>query len=338
MRHMAARPILMPKLGLTMTEGLLAEWHVAAGDEVRAGDIIFAVETDKITSEVEARGDGRIEEIAVQAGETVPVGAVVALWTGPAMEEEQEESAPPSDMAQSDRDKPGGDQSGESNLAASPHEDSRKSALNADLDAHGGSADKRNAWPDPNQLSEAGGRIIATPYARALARKAGLTLELVSGSGPRGRIKAVDVERALAQPSSVFAESAASAPIIGGASIALAELDLTAIKQFEDEFAQAGETVTTSMFLERAARQTGMQIAVSVSASGCAWQLPSLAEGGVAMLTLGPVRPQYRPDADGAPTLRQIAPIALVTEPASDPAALLDNIVQALERPLRLLL
>ena len=75
-------PLTMPKLGLTMTEGLLARWHVKPGDQVRAGDALFVVETDKIATDIAALGEGEIVSIEVTEGSTAPVGAVVATWTG----------------------------------------------------------------------------------------------------------------------------------------------------------------------------------------------------------------------------------------------------------------
>lgn len=78
----ALTDLVMPKLGLTMTEGVLADWKVKPGDNVPAGAVIFVVETDKIANEVEAPSAGTIAEILVQAGETVPVGTPVARWTG----------------------------------------------------------------------------------------------------------------------------------------------------------------------------------------------------------------------------------------------------------------
>lgn len=74
----AERPILMPKLGLTMTEGHLVSWNVAPGDPVRAGDVLFVVETDKISNEIEAPEDGTVVALLAQEGETLPVGATVA--------------------------------------------------------------------------------------------------------------------------------------------------------------------------------------------------------------------------------------------------------------------
>lgn len=72
--------IVMPKLGLTMTEGLLASWRVAPGDTVATGDVLFVIETEKIATEIEAQHPGRIGAILVPEGETVPVGAALATW------------------------------------------------------------------------------------------------------------------------------------------------------------------------------------------------------------------------------------------------------------------
>jgi pyruvate dehydrogenase E2 component (dihydrolipoamide acetyltransferase) len=80
----AGAPIVMPKLGLTMTEGLVASWRVAPGDRIKSGDVLFVVETEKVATDIEAEADGQIERILVGEGESVPVGAVVATWTGPA--------------------------------------------------------------------------------------------------------------------------------------------------------------------------------------------------------------------------------------------------------------
>jgi pyruvate dehydrogenase E2 component (dihydrolipoamide acetyltransferase) len=72
--------IVMPKLGLTMTEGLLASWRVGPGDQVATGDVLFVIETEKIATEIEAQHSGRIGAILVPEGETAPVGAALATW------------------------------------------------------------------------------------------------------------------------------------------------------------------------------------------------------------------------------------------------------------------
>ena len=71
--------VIMPKLGLTMEEGTVVEWKVAAGDQVNAGDILCVIETDKITNEIEAKAAGIVKEILVAEGDTVPVQTVIAV-------------------------------------------------------------------------------------------------------------------------------------------------------------------------------------------------------------------------------------------------------------------
>jgi hypothetical protein len=161
--------LIMPKLGLNMTEGQLASWRVGPGDKVARGDVLFTVETDKIAIEVEAVSDGEIVDIIVPEGQIVPVGAPVARWTGgPAIEspiEAVDQPAAPS--AQS---------------TASP----------------------------PSVTPRTGTRIIATPYARRRAAELGVELATVGGSGPRGRIKAADVERAAGQAAPQIVETSAA--------------------------------------------------------------------------------------------------------------------------------
>lgn len=151
-------PILMPKLGLTMTEGLLVSWNVKAGDSVHAGDLLFTVETDKISTDVEARADGEILSIMVQEGNTVSVGTPVALWTGPSFGADAGEDAPEAEVP------------AVSEIAAAV------------------------AAPPSTGI-----RILATPLARRRARQAGIDLASIAGSGGRGRIKAVDISRAVEQ-------------------------------------------------------------------------------------------------------------------------------------------
>jgi pyruvate/2-oxoglutarate dehydrogenase complex dihydrolipoamide acyltransferase (E2) component len=71
-----AEDVTMPKLGLTMTEGLVVEWLVEDGAAVSVGQPLFVVETDKSNVEVEAEADGTLVQV-VPAGETVPIEAVV---------------------------------------------------------------------------------------------------------------------------------------------------------------------------------------------------------------------------------------------------------------------
>ena len=86
--------IVMPKLGLTMTEGLITEWRKKEGDPVKKGEILFVLETEKVTYEVEAPEDGTLGKILVPAQQTVPVGAVVGLLLKPGESAAAAPSAP----------------------------------------------------------------------------------------------------------------------------------------------------------------------------------------------------------------------------------------------------
>src|SRR3954470_14712617 len=74
--------VLMPQLGETVAEGKISKWFVKAGDAVNPGDNLFEIETDKVSMEVPAISAGTLAAIHVQAGEVVPVGAVVAIIQG----------------------------------------------------------------------------------------------------------------------------------------------------------------------------------------------------------------------------------------------------------------
>lgn len=78
--------IVMPKLGLTMTEGLIVEWKKREGDTVKKGEILFVLETEKVIYEVEAPEDGVLGKIMMKEQKTVPVGAVVAYLLKPGKE------------------------------------------------------------------------------------------------------------------------------------------------------------------------------------------------------------------------------------------------------------
>ena len=157
----AKRSLLMPKLGLTMNEGLLAEWRIAAGDSFAGGDILFVVETDKIASEVAAEADGRLVEILVPAGQAAAVGAELA-------------TVEHADGTAADRSP-----APMKACKVEPAEDrAREKQANA-----GGAGQPQDE------------RVVATPFARRLARLHGVNLSRVIGSGPRGRIKAADIER-----------------------------------------------------------------------------------------------------------------------------------------------
>jgi pyruvate/2-oxoglutarate dehydrogenase complex dihydrolipoamide acyltransferase (E2) component len=77
-----ATEIYMPQLGMVQSEGTLIEWLKTEGDQVRKGEPVAIIETDKANYDLEAPSDGTLRQIEVQAGETVPVGKTLA-WIEP---------------------------------------------------------------------------------------------------------------------------------------------------------------------------------------------------------------------------------------------------------------
>lgn len=73
-----ATEVLMPKLGLTMTEGTIEEWKIKEGQPVKKGDVLFTVATDKLTNDVEADADGVLLKVLLPEGETGACKSVIA--------------------------------------------------------------------------------------------------------------------------------------------------------------------------------------------------------------------------------------------------------------------
>lgn len=83
---MGVTSVILPKLGLTMDEGKLMAWLKNEGDRVEAGEVLFEVETDKATMEVESPVTGYVRKLLAAIGETVPVTQVIALISATADE------------------------------------------------------------------------------------------------------------------------------------------------------------------------------------------------------------------------------------------------------------
>ncbi|MEP9390038.1 dihydrolipoamide acetyltransferase family protein [Mesorhizobium sp. KR9-304] len=218
-----ATDLLMPKLGLTMTEGVLLEWKARPGDAVAKGQLLYVVETDKIATEVEAEADGILEAQLVADGETVPVGAVVGRLAGAG------EAGTTSRQA----------------MPATAEAPIAKSAVAPGL---------IKAADLPSQQSRNSERIVATPLARRIAKTNSVDLAGLAGSGPRGRIKAIDVEQALsARPASMPATVAGITRSKPSATQAAMARRLVEVKQGVPHFYLSTEIEVTALL---ALRQT----------------------------------------------------------------------------------
>jgi pyruvate dehydrogenase E2 component (dihydrolipoamide acetyltransferase) len=150
--------ILMPKLGLTMTEGTIGNWRKKEGDEIAQGETIFDVETDKLTNEFESTVSGILRKILVEDG-TVGVLEPVAI------------------IGTADEDI--------SSLLKSKGTEETKDAEEKTVEK------TEQAQKKP---TGSGGRIKASPRAKKMAMDMGIDISMVSGTGPQGSVTERDIE------------------------------------------------------------------------------------------------------------------------------------------------
>jgi pyruvate dehydrogenase E2 component (dihydrolipoamide acetyltransferase) len=361
---MATSDFVMPKLGLTMTEGTVARWDVAPGSRFQAGDTILVVETDKIAYDIEAPGSGILQEVLVAEGIAVPVGTPIGRW----------------DV-------------GDIKVSLDAPDVQADAALPRAVSA----ATVVAAAPSPPPKGQ-GARVLATPFARRLARQGGIDLRDLNGTGPRGRIKAVDVERALAAGRAAIAPPAAAAApdavraVVHSAGIEidatallalnvqinndlpdlhadLAHYIVLAVAKAADVFAKPpviglaagpeGKRGTIRVFVSADCRTLSGIVAQAARPAatsntplrGTLWIEPALAGlsffsadpplGWSAALHIGAPRDTFRPDAEGKPVRAALINVVLTFRAAELDATaaqrLLQRIRDLLETPLLLL-
>lgn len=216
----------MPKWGIEMTEGVIGEWKVAEGQSYAKGDLLALIETDKITNEVEAEDDGVICRIVASPGETVPVGALLAVTSkapasaaavdafistfgADAPSNARSAAVPQAKRSQSIVERPASPPPG---VKISPRALAYCQAANLDIGAISGSGrGGRITLQDAEQAAkpirhhQAGAPVsvaattekfdghYASPLAKKIAALHGIDLTGLTGAGPRGRIAKADV-------------------------------------------------------------------------------------------------------------------------------------------------
>ena len=181
--------ILMPALSPTMEKGNLAKWLKKEGDQVKSGDVIAEIETDKATMDVEAVDEGTLAKIVVPEGaQDVPVNSVIAVLTGEGEDAKTVKAPAPA---------------GQPKAEVKPIEPKPAAALAPTNQAEPVPAKPPTPAPVPSAPKGAepktngrGGRIFASPLARRIAKESGIELFTLQGSGPHGRIVARDVAQA----------------------------------------------------------------------------------------------------------------------------------------------
>ncbi len=167
-----AREVRLPQLGQTMEEGTIVNCMVKVGDEVKKGDVIFEIETDKATLEMESPADGFVKYILAETDQTLPVGAPLLVLG------DKDEEVPQSFV------------------------DSLKAAAPAAAAAEAAPATTTAEPVEPETPAKVEAkpaeRVKASPRAKKLAEQLGVDLAAVTGTGPAGRITEQDVKNAAA--------------------------------------------------------------------------------------------------------------------------------------------
>ncbi len=161
-----AKNIVMPTLGLTMTEGTIETLYFNEGDAINTGDVIAEISSEKLSSPVESPVSGTILKINVQEGDVLPIKEVIAI-----VGEEGEE------VASDEQDK---------DVPDVPEEASEEVSS---------ASTKEETSSKPRNQGSDGERIFATPLARKMAEEKGIDLSDVNGTGGNHRITRLDIDR-----------------------------------------------------------------------------------------------------------------------------------------------
>ncbi|MBB3981049.1 pyruvate dehydrogenase E2 component (dihydrolipoamide acetyltransferase) [Sphingobium fontiphilum] len=192
------RAFAMPKWGIEMTEGVVAEWKVAQGAPFKKGDLLALIETAKITNEVEAAADGMFARLIAETGGSYQVGELIAILAGP--DDAPSEAEIDAFIA--------GYKPGESKAPAA--------AANAPAPAPVAAAAPPPAAP-AKQAIVIPADINISPIARSFAEENGIAVSGIAGSGPDGRITFQDVRQASLPPVAVGGGAAVDIAPVGNA-------------------------------------------------------------------------------------------------------------------------
>lgn len=185
-----AKEIKLPQLGQTMEEGTIVNCLVKVGDEVKRGDVIFEVETDKATLEMESPANGFVTHVLAQIDQTLLVGAPMLVLG------DKNENVP-----QSFVDALMGTESAPTATAANPAAEAAAAPV--------------ETAPEP---AKPAGRVMASPRAKKLAVQLGVDLTGLRGTGPAGKITEADIRQAAeTKPAPAATPATAAAPTVPAA-------------------------------------------------------------------------------------------------------------------------
>ncbi len=223
--------VIMPKVDMDQESGTVGTWVKQEGDEVKQGETILEIETDKVAIEVESPATGILQGILVHEGETVPIATVIAyiLDPGEAVPVQAQPAAPKAaekpalpNVTQTDWEVPMTPVA--RNMAQAEGVDPAQ-VQGTGLQGRVTKQDIQEALAKPLPFGNGEGKVYATPAAKRIAAAAGVNLKTVAGSGPDGRIQAADVEAAAQR-----AAQQAVAPVMAAAAPPSAEVEVVPLK------------------------------------------------------------------------------------------------------------
>jgi pyruvate dehydrogenase E2 component (dihydrolipoamide acetyltransferase) len=185
--------VTMPRLSDSMEEGTVLRWMKSVGDEVKRGDELVEIETDKANMTYEATDEGVLLEILAEEGSTLPIGEPIARIGAPG--EAGSNGAPSREQ---------------------PKQEEKTQEQDQQQAQRGPAPAATQERPAPVPSADGDGRVKASPVARRMARELNVELDRLQGSGPGGRIVKADVEAAAgstqAPPAPAAAPRAERAP------------------------------------------------------------------------------------------------------------------------------
>jgi len=198
-----ATDILMPRLSDSMEEGTVLKWLVEPGGEVKRGEPLAEIETDKANMTFEADTDGTLIEVLAGEGDTLAIGEVIARVGDPGEASSNGGGTAEADEAADDGDDEaeGADEESEAGggeESAEPEEADGEAdeAASAPTSGNGAEPSSASGGGAPAAADGDGERLRASPVARRMAGEMGVELAGLEGSGPGGRIVKADVEAA----------------------------------------------------------------------------------------------------------------------------------------------
>ncbi|HYB00110.1 MAG TPA: dihydrolipoamide acetyltransferase family protein [Ktedonobacteraceae bacterium] len=179
------KTVEMPKMGDTMEEGKILRWIKKEGDEVKRGESVAEVETDKVNIEIESFASGVLRKILVPEGESAPIGAGIALIGSPdePLPDSSSGNGSAKAIATKDADQAASATAGNGSMLNEARRDYR--------------ASQTSVQSPPEASSQE--RIFISPIARRIAEEHHLDYSHIEGTGPNGRIIKLDIEAALAK-------------------------------------------------------------------------------------------------------------------------------------------